>query len=69
MISLTATTDQLSTATTAQQQQLSANEPTNYFGQSVKKLKQVWQTRQNGAPLSAIQTWQGAPARTETTKG
>jgi hypothetical protein len=24
-----------------------ANEPTNYFGQSVKKLKQVWQTRQN----------------------
>ena len=34
-----------------------ANEPTNYFGQSVKQLKQVWQTR-HGRPLAerAIQT-------------
>ena len=35
-----------------------ANQPTNYFGQSVNQLKQVWQTRQSGRLLAerAIQT-------------
>ena len=62
--------DQSLTATTTTFETFEANEPTNNFGQSGKRVKQVRQTRQTGRPLSAIQTWQGAPARTtENTKG